>query len=323
MFHHTNATGEGEVLGDFYNKDGSKKEQSLDYKEARKAGIVKGMDYGVAMKYKYEGISEYLKPDYYYQLYFENEIIEAGKISDIFIKEENSSIPPIPNAFPVNNEDELYFKPTTDDYIISMITYPSVPFYDFDFAIGQDGKKKYVPVGYHISPVKVLKLITFDDFGILEEKTKTIYSDEIDAMVAFSNQDTVIDASQLTGNETIESPEVKRIFDEKDKENLASLFNESLYYGRYGSMRYFDGSKVHVNRDWYLDHIFVFADEYNTKEMITSEMGYAYSVYDFSINSMHFLNDDFTMIVSGNREKTEPIDYAIEYQKYNTRYNKE
>ncbi len=321
MFHSQIATGEGEVSGWFYNKDGSIKELIDDFKETQKGGKVKGMDYGVVMKFRYEGISEYLKPDYTYRLYFDNQIIESGKISNIFIKEEYSNIPPIPDAFPVNDEDEQYFKPTTDNYIVSMTTYPSVPFYDFDFAIGQDGKKKYVPVGQHISPVKVVKLITFDEFGILEEKTKTIYSDEIDAMVAFTNQNTVIDASQLAGSEAIDSPEVKVIFDSKDNENISNLYKDSAYYGRYGAVRYFDGSKERVNGNWIGDHIYLFGDEYSTKETITSEIEYNYQVFDFSKNNVGTREDNATMIVSGNREKTEPIDYEAEYKKYNTIYN--
>ena len=89
-------------------------------------GLAVGAEYGVAIKYTYENISDLVMPEYIYELYFGNNEVETGIIADILSEEKTGENSGITDIIPVHEIDSDFFVPDTNEYSVTVIEMPNI-----------------------------------------------------------------------------------------------------------------------------------------------------------------------------------------------------
>ena len=311
-------TGEGRIYAIAYSQGEGGTGHVIEENSNNSEGRTLGTDYGVVMKYRNESIGEYVKPEYLYELYLGNDKVETGKISDIIVTEEYTNIPAIPDTFPTNDMDGEYFTPATDDYVITMVTYPEVPFFDFEFGRDQGGNPIYAPKSNHMSAMKVVKMTSYDEFGIVDERSKTIYDNDADAMSAFCNRQTWLDASSLQLNETMEDPAIIKLFDEYNEDYFSSRIQAGEYLGRFENVMYFIGNGTFGNSSLSSELIPLENPTYESDGLATMDYPYEYDFADLSRGHSFIMDDTGTLVQYASKNIADTIDYKAESEKYNT-----
>ena len=255
-------SGEGRAYAGVLSQDGSRTGHDLGEDSAYPEGRTLGTDYGVVMKYKNQSIGEYVKPEYLYELYFGNDKIEVGKIRDIFVEEEYTNIPAIPNEFVSGDEYDTWFVPVTDNYKIIEIVQEDNQFGSPCWYQRMGGWVYGSEEPYFNEDVKTVYLLSFDEFGLVDSKMKVIYESEtaLQSDIYYNLEDYIV-AEVLTGvNQPDDSLITTEFVESCDKEvfNNYSIDNGTFTYEylghservRYLSYNYSFESEIHEFWDW-------------------------------------------------------------------------
>lgn len=250
-FQHTQLntdTGRGIVTALTYsNEDNMIKGHDLAGGERNPNSASAASDYGIAMKYVCEGISNEVKNANTYEVYVGDELMCMGYVDDAVIEKEYDSILSIPADFRSGDADDNYFVPVTDNYKIIEVTYCDNQFGTVGW-YQRMGKWVYgATEPYFNEIVKVVYLLSFDEIGIVDGKMKILYESE-NGLIAdiFMNFPSYIIAEDLTGvNEPDESLITTEFLDLCDKEVFDFTTNESTgyvfeYFGQSNNSRYYN-----------------------------------------------------------------------------------
>lgn len=203
-------------------------------------------DYGIAMKYACEGISNEIRNTSTYEVYVGDELLCMGYVEDALNENEYDSIQPIPAVFRSGDTDNNCFVPTTDNYKVLEVTFRDHQFGTVSW-YQRMGKWVYgATEPYFNEDVKVIYLISFDEIGIVDAKMKIAYK-SYEGMLSdlFMNFPQYIIAEDLTGvNEQDDSLITTEFVESIDKEVFDFISNESNgftyeYLGHSDNARYY------------------------------------------------------------------------------------
>lgn len=313
-------TGLEHGAGEIYQIGNDGMYHNIDDIESSAHGTTIATNYGVAMKCSYSSIKELLPEDYYYKLYIGEEVVEQGMVGDVLTMEKYD-IPPIPDVFPVNSKDSEYFTPETDNYVIAMATYPVVQIYDYGFSRGPYGNLVYAPMDGHLGAITVVALISYDEFGVINQKNKIIYDTDADAMTAVAYRLDWLEADTLTGDESTDSAVIAQFFDELDQKYFANLISEGRYDGHYGNVRYYEGDWGNGATAGFSGGVGISEDvKYDEQGFYKESIEYDYNYDDFSIGQSTIYTDtaDFVQYESKPNIGESTPNYAEEKSNYNT-----
>lgn len=206
--------------------------QDLNVENYGYPGITTGTEDGVTIQYSYKGIQELIKPEYVYQLYIGEEIVETGRLSDVILEEEYSEILPIPDWVPKNDKDSEFLIPDTKEYTITILEVPNAM---------MDATSWYQKMGSMVYganvrieiPLKVVVLDSFNEFGLYSSKIKIVYPTVEGAMNACAGYEMLVEQEQKDELVTAE------LFEECDQQ-LFKKHDYFVYKGHYDSVRYFE-----------------------------------------------------------------------------------
>lgn len=314
-------SGEGGAYAIVPSQDGSRTAYDLGEDSAYSEGQTLGTDYGVVMKYNNENIMEYVKPEYLYELYFGNNKVEVGKINDIIIENEYTSIPAIPEEFVSGDEYDSWFVPVTDNYRIigvnQTFSYGTPGWYD-------TGLWKYDNIGSVVNEyVKTVYLLSLDEFEIIDAKIKVIYESATGLKADLLRHTGFLGAENLSSSgrdEPDDSLVTIEALDPLDKEEFTNMFYDTTttdYLGHTEKVRYFWYNYIyeheHIYRSlagfdpWGVAEAYYTDLQYNNKQIIEG----TYQSYQF---------DAAIPYISYSYEQNPDIitDYEEERAKYNT-----
>lgn len=247
-------------------------------------GLSVASSYGVAMKYDHSNIEDIIKDSYLYELYIGNERVSIGNVMDSVVQEEYS-ITPIPDVFPVNDMDSEYFTPNTDDYHIIMMEIPYVidtPVWYERMGILVYGSNRFREPEEKTATVVMLE--SYDEFGVLSVKTKIIYNDYVDALYAGTDSGAII----LEPNPQIFEPDdsliTEELLDDFAYDNTYARFCEGItdpeyaYLGRFDNVKYFLESYFVTNTFEFTPYDYPISAMTNCSLATSSSLGN--SVYD-------------------------------------------
>ncbi|HKM33984.1 MAG TPA: hypothetical protein VJY54_04480 [Lachnospiraceae bacterium] len=239
-------TGRGKVWALSFTKEDDGMVYGHNLSDNDLNGVSAAADYGVAMKYEGEGISNDVKNTSEYEVYVGDDLLCMGHVDDAIIENEFDTVPSIPGEFRSGDTDDNCFVPTTDNYKVLEVTFR-------DHQFGTAGW--YQRMGtwvygaeepYFNEDVKVIYLISFDEIGIADSKMKIVYeSSEGLLSDLFINFPQYIIAEALTGvNEPDDSIITTEFVESIDKEVFDFTANESNgftyeYLGHSDNARYY------------------------------------------------------------------------------------
>jgi hypothetical protein len=170
--------------------------------------------------------------------------IEEGSIKNVVL----------PEIFGFSVKDQDYFYPVTDEYMVMMIELPCVPV--FEYGIGYPyggGAPIYMPIYAHEEPLKVVSIISYSDFGIVDERMKIIYQSEESLAVSACGRLDWCDAVDFTGDAEHDDVLIRDFFEYMDKESFGKSRDVNsehyVYYGYDGTVRYF---KAGLDEIWWM-----------------------------------------------------------------------
>lgn len=214
--------------------------QDLGEDRDHKIGRATASESGVTIKYVHERIGEFVKPDYFYQLYCGSDFIECGRLSDIIIDEEYSSILPFPDWVPKNNKDREFLIPDTNEYTLAVLEVPSAIENVPDWH-DQAGNVVYGGIRREKIPLTLVVLDSYDEFGLISSKYKIIYPSAEDAKYA------VVGDEMIVGQEANDELVTDELFDKYDKSTFDG--NDYVdYQGLFENVRYFELSNKGIDR---------------------------------------------------------------------------
>lgn len=201
-------------------------------------------DYGIAMKYQYEGISNLIGNTTMYEVYCDDDLMYMGLVEDAVIeKEKEYNIDSIPETFPTNDMDAKYFIPETDNYRITMLEVPYL--IDIPVWYRRMGVLVYGATGemteQHIATIVMLE--SYDEFGLLNVKTKIVYEDYVQALYAGTDSGNIILDPQPRISEIDDSLITEELMDNFSRLELYDNPYYSHWYsylGRFENIKYFE-----------------------------------------------------------------------------------
>lgn len=237
---HKNAQGQRMVIGSSItpdiNRDGHDMETGDGYNNLSVAS-----DYGVAMKYECDNISNLVGNTRIYELYIGDELMCMGYVDDA-VTEMEYSISSIPDVFPTDSMDDKYFLPDTDSYRVIMMEVPYM--IDIPVWYRRAGVLVYGAnednLEYHTATMIMLE--SYDEFGLLTVKTKIVYEDDMQATYAGADSGNIIlnpvprisePDDSLTTEELIDSFSQSELYDNPSYSHWYS------YLGCFDNVKYF------------------------------------------------------------------------------------
>ena len=244
-----NSSGRGDMSAFTYTKEGNDSDGFMIYPHEMTDGgaeynnISVVSEYGVAMKYECDGISDLIGNTTIYELYIGNELMCIGQVDDVVIeKEKEYNIDSIPDVFPTGNMDAEYLLPETDSYRVIMMEVP----YLLDIPVWYERMGIYVYGAngeiseQHMATIVMLE--SYDEFGLLSVKTKIVYEDYVQALYAGTDSGNII----LNPEPRIFEPEDSLITEElMDNFSRSELYDNPFYsqwysyLGRFDNIKYF------------------------------------------------------------------------------------
>ena len=249
-------------------------------------------DYGMAIQIKNSTVVSMVRNQLIYDI---NEDDNQSLYAMGYVADTKISIPAIPDKFPHSSEDDEYFRPITDDYVVSMVTYPAINWFDFGFSRDIYGNLFYLPVANHVSTAKVVTLISYDEFGNAYKQSKTIYENETEARTALIGR-VQIDAPGLNGDEGEDDPKVKNLIDKFEQELISSSLSYIGNSKLFGSVRYFDNNIPVISAGMRGDIKYRENVNYDSEGYYTENFQYNYDFSDVSIGHSSILSDTATLV---------------------------
>lgn len=205
----------------------------------------------------------------------------------------------IPDVFESNKWDGKYFYPLTDDFIISMIEIPLST--TLEYAYGRsDGREIYAPANSYEAPLKIICITSYNEFGIVDYRTKIIYKDLYEAMTAPASRLDYLSTENFTGDQKHDDKIRAEFFEALDQEffgtpsqnqnSLASYPYE--YFGHFDNIRYFKSPLSSIG------------SIYNFPPYVTydKDSGYNQDGFLYETKDYHYDFPDFTISQSVMRE---------------------
>jgi hypothetical protein len=199
---------------------------------------------------------------------------------DAAVIDIQDNIVPIPEEFLPCEQDNTYFYPVTEDYMVIKINIPKCSFYVYRIGIAPNGDSYYGPVGTYEASYNIVTLISYDEFGIADQKTKIVYDNLTDAMTASATQTDMLPADRLNGDES-DDANIADFFEQLDTKVFGkALYEEPLYqyYGHFDNVRYFRADWKKIN---YLSLTPYFPSydrntQFDEKGYLTEDVNYQY-----------------------------------------------
>lgn len=208
-----------------------------------------GIEKGYSALIHYKGIKDLLSACDQIKVTNGQDMIFLSMAYEAVVTDTQDGSAPIPAEFLPCNQDKTYFYPVTEDYMVIKITIPKCSFYDYSIGTATNGDHSYGPVRTHESSINIVTLISYDEFGIADQKTKIVYNSVAEAMTASATQNDMLPAGQLNGDAS--DDEIMADFFEQLDQNVfgTALYEEPLYqyYGHFDNTRYFQADWENIN----------------------------------------------------------------------------
>lgn len=243
------------------------------------------------------------------------------------------TIPPIPEVFPINDRDKDFFYPVTDDYMVIMIDMPLSTIYDYGYARPDLGEF-YMPVEAHESPLKILVVISYDEFGITNQRAKIIYDSVADAMKAPATRLDWLSTNEFTGDEATDNRVRAEFFESIDQNVFGTSHNDDSnyqYFGHFDHVRYFASRTQNLLNFYSSSHALSYDRDSSFDEngFIVETSNYTYEFADFSEGVTLSREDTATITVFLFRNNQINVDRnaprqllrKLEIQHLNSKYN--
>ena len=207
----------------------------------------------------------------------------------------------IPEVFEVNAKDDDYFYPATEDYIVIMLDMPMATILDYGYGT-VDGIEYYAPINAHEAPLKFISVISYNEFGIADQRTKIIYDSVASSVSASADRLDWYPVSQLTGDEATDKNILMNFMESLDQNIFGSPVNANekeayQYFGHYDNVRYFDAA---------MDQIKVL---YNSPPDLSYDLNAAFGSDGFCRETLEYKYDfpNFARNISEMRQSTATV----------------
>lgn len=217
------------------------------------------------------------------------------------------SVPAIPEVFEVNAKDDDYFYPVTEDYIVIMLDMPKATVLDYGYGT-VDGIEYYAPINSHEAPLKIISVISYNEFGIADQRTKIIYDSIASSMSASADRLDWYPVSQLTGDKATDNNILADFMESLDQNIFGNPVNSNekeayQYFGHYDNVRYFDAAinqiKVLYNSPPALSYDLNAA--FGSDGFLTEMLAYEYDFPNFEINLSEMRQSTATVTVYSSK----------------------
>lgn len=199
----------------------------------------------------------------------------------------------IPEVFESNKWDGKYFYPLTDDFVITMIEMPLTTTLGYAYGIF-DGREVYAPASSYEAPLKIICITSYNEFGIVDYRTKIIYKDLYEAMTAPADRLDFLSTEDFTGEQKHDDKVRAEFFEALDQEffGTSSQNQNSLiiypyeYFGHFDYIRYFKSplSSIRFMYNFPPYETYDKDSDYNQDGFIYDTKDYQYDFPDFTIS---------------------------------------
>lgn len=199
------------------------------------------------------------------------------------------TIPDIPEVFEANAKDGEYFYPVTEDYIVIMLDMPMSTVLDYGYGSPDGIEYYYAPIESHEAPLKIISVISYNEFGISDQRTKIIYDSIASAMSAAADRLDWYPVSQLTGEEAKDNDILADFMESLDQKVFGSSANgngDYQYFGHYDNVRYFDASIEQIKFLYSFPPSLSYdlSAAFGPDGFMTEAVQYSYDFPDYSLN---------------------------------------
>lgn len=220
-----------------------------------------------------------------------------------------AAILPIPDVFEMSAKDEDYFYPITEDYIVIMADMPMSTVLDYGYGEA-DGEEYYAPINAHEAPLKFISIISYDEFGIADQRTKIIYDSVTSAMTAAAGRLDWYPVSQLTGDEDADNDILVDYMESLDQNTFGSSTNDNEdyeYFGHYDNVRYFAASMHEIRTHFNAPPVMSYdqSTSFGPDGFLTDSIEYKYDFPNFEINLSEMRNSTATITVYSSKAANE------------------
>lgn len=177
-----------------------------------------------------------------------------------------------------------------EDYIVIMLDLPLTSVLDYGYG-SLNGVENYMPVNSHEAPMKIISVISYNEFGIIDQRTKVIYDSITSAMTASADRFDMYPVSQLTGDETKDNDILSDFMESLDKNVFGSSGNgdnDYQYFGHYNNVRYFDASMEQIKFLFFslpqMSLSYDMNSAFDKEGFISESKQYSYDFPDYEIN---------------------------------------
>lgn len=217
------------------------------------------------------------------------------------VTDASPPVSPIPNVFEINAKDADFFYPITDDYVVMMLDMPMATVLDYGYG-WTDGVEYYAPMGAHEEPLKIMSVQSYNEFGMMDQRTKIIYPSVTAAMTAPAGRLDWYPAAKLTKNTATDAPILADFFAQLDKNIFGKPTRNDAdyqYFGHYDKVRYFSGDmqqiKILYNSPPPLSYDR--DSQFNGDGFLTETIPYSYDFPNFAINLSQMRDSTATITV--------------------------
>lgn len=257
-----------------------------------------------------------------FELYIDEKLECVGFVEDVLV---NDIIPALPDIFPKNDKDSEFFMPVTDDYIVAMTTYPSVPITSIcDYNFCRDhGVLVYSPSEPRMTTVQAVILISYDVSGVVDIKSKTVYENDTDAFSAFIYHEEFLCADHgINEDMSFDNPAIMEAFSQVEQGYFAY---SSDWLGCFGNVRYYSGIYPVISRSISEEPLVLDDAAYDAEGFVTESYQYGCETFDYILENDRWsgysrgINDTATLIQYASKPIKSAADSTAERAKYSTR----
>ncbi len=254
---------------------------------------------GLSALIKFDGIDGLLAACKHVEIASDDEQLFAVIPYENMAKTAKPQIEKLPDIFPKSSKDDEFFTPDSDDYVVVMEEYPVLKYYDYGFGYA-NGVEVYGPVDTHDGSVTVVSIISYDEFGLISTKTKMIYSNLRDAMVAPAGRLSWMGTEDLTDETEHDEQIMADFFEEMDREFYGSgEYTNHEYHGHFDNVRYFSGGEKmrQIRPTLMILNNFNIYDEliFGADGFYHNSITYEYDFSDFAYSISRILEDTATI----------------------------
>ncbi|MEM1485610.1 hypothetical protein V6615_12160 [Oscillospiraceae bacterium PP1C4] len=215
-------------------------------------------------------------------------------------------IPALPDTFESSAQDGNYFYPVTDDYIVIMLDMPLTTVLDYGYYTADDGNKYYAPGKSHEAPLKIISIISYNEFGIADKRTKIIYDSIASAMSASADRLDWYPVSQITGDKGKDSDVLADFMESLDQKTFSNSPNSSesyQYFGHYDNVRYFAATMDQINFIYNYPPLLSYDQNsaFGADGFLTETIPYSYDFPNFEINRSLMRDSTATVTVFSSK----------------------